>query len=105
MKEKRSGKVKSCVIIDVALPGDCSIREKEIEKIEIEKYQNLKRELNRLWSFKKVEAVPVVVGALVCISKDFSGLMETLVIELNVAIVKKSVLLGTARILRKVLGM
>ena len=47
MKEKRSGKVKSCVIIDVALPGDCSIREKEIEKIEIEKYQNLKRELNR----------------------------------------------------------
>ena len=102
MKEKRSGKVKSCVIIDVALPGDCSIREKEIEKIEIEKYQNLKREL---WSFKKVEAVPVVVGALVCISKDFSGLMETLVIELNVGIVKKSVLLGTARILRKVLGM
>ena len=27
-------KVKSCVIIDVAVPGDCRIREKEIEKIE-----------------------------------------------------------------------
>ena len=35
-------KVKSCVIIDVAVPGDCRIREKEIGKIE--KYQNLKRE-------------------------------------------------------------
>ena len=27
-------KAKSCVIIDVAIPGDCRIREKEIEKIE-----------------------------------------------------------------------
>ena len=35
-------KAKSCVIIDVAIPGDCRICEKEIEKIEI--YQNLKRE-------------------------------------------------------------
>ena len=30
-------KAKSCVIIHVAIPGDCRIREKEIEKIE--KYQ------------------------------------------------------------------
>ena len=37
---------KSCIIIDVAMPGDCRIREKEIEKIE--KYQNLKRELKNL---------------------------------------------------------
>ena len=69
-------KAKSCVIIDVAIPGDCRIREKEIEKIE--KYQNLKRELKRLWSLKKVEVVPVVVGALGCISKGFSGWMDTL---------------------------
>ena len=48
-------KEKSCVIIDVAEPSDCRIREKEIEKIE--KYQNLKRELKRLWSLKKVEVV------------------------------------------------
>ena len=35
-------KAKSCVIINVAVPDDCRIREKEIKKIE--KYQNLKRE-------------------------------------------------------------
>ena len=63
-------KVKSCVIIDVAVPGDPRIREKEIEKIE--KYQILKRELKRFWSLKKVEVVPVVVGALGCINKNFS---------------------------------
>ena len=96
-------KAKSCVIIDVAIPGDCRIREKEIKKIE--KYQNLKRELKRLWSLKKVEVVPVVVGALGCISKGFSGWMDTLGIKLNVGMVQKSVLLGTARILRKVLDM
>ena len=59
-------KAKSCVIIDVAIPGDCRIREKEIEKTE--KYQNLKRELKRLWSLKKTEVVPVVVTALGCFS-------------------------------------
>ena len=60
-------KAKSCVIIDVTIPGDWRIGEKEIEKIE--KYQNLKRELKRFWSLKEVE----VVEALGCISKGFSG--------------------------------
>ena len=96
-------KTKSCVIIDVAIPGDCRIREKEIEKIE--KYQNLKRELKKLWSLKKVEVVSVFVGALGCISKGFRGWIDTLGIKLNVGIVQKSVLLGTARIPRKVLKM
>ena len=94
-------KAKSCVIIDVAIPGDCRIHEKKIKKIE--KYQNLKKELKRLWSLKKVEVVPVVIGALGCISKGFSGWMETLGIKLDVGMLQKSVLLGTARILRKVL--
>ena len=48
---------------------------------------------------------PVVVGALGCISKSFSGWMGTLGFKLNVGMVQKSVLLGTARILRKVLDM
>ena len=69
-------KAKSYIIIGVAIPGDCRIHEKEIEKIG--KYQKLKRELKRLWSLKKFEVVPVVVEALGCIS--------------NVEIVQKSVL-------------
>ena len=96
-------KAKSCVIIDVALRGDCRIREKEIKKIE--KYQNLKRGLKRLWSIKKVEVKPLVAGVLGCISKGFSEWMNTLGIKLSVGIVQKSMLLGTARILRKVLNM
>ena len=94
-------KVKSFFIIDVTIPGDCRLREKEIERNE--KHQILKRELKRLWSLKKIVVVPVVVGALGCISKGFSGWIHTLGIKLNVEMVQKSVLLGTARILRKVL--
>ena len=94
-------KGKSCVIVDIAVLGDCRVCEKELEKIE--KYQNLKIELKRLWSLKKVEIVPVVVGALGCISKGFSRWMDILSIKLSIGMVQKSVLLGTARILRKVL--
>ena len=63
----------------------------------------MKRELKRLWSLKKVEFLPVVVGALGCISKG--GWMDALGIKLNVGMVQKYVLLGTTRILRKVLDM
>ena len=65
----------------------------------------MKRELKKLWSLEKVEVVQVVVGALACISKGFSGWMDTLGIKLNVGVVQKSVLLGTAKILRKGLDM
>ena len=65
----------------------------------------MKRELERFWSLKKVEVVPVVVGALGCISKGFSRWMDTLGIKLNVGMVQKSALFGTATILRKVLDM
>ena len=54
---------------------------------------------------EKVEVVTVVVGALECISKGFSRWMDILGITLSVGMVQKSVLLGTARILRKVLDM
>ena len=47
----------------------------------------------------------MVAGALGCISKGFSGWMDTLGMKLNVEMVQKSVLLGTARILKKVLDM
>ena len=54
---------------------------------------------------KKIEFVPVVVGVLGHIRKGFSGWIDTLGIKLNFGMLQKSVLLGTARIVRKVLGM
>ena len=41
--------------------------EKEAEKIE--KCQDLKREIGKLWGIRQQEVVPVVVGALGAVSK------------------------------------
>ena len=76
-------KGKSCVIVDIAVPGDCRVLEK------IEKYQNLKIEMKRLQSLKRVEIVPVVVGALGCINKGFSRWMDILGIKLSIGMVQK----------------
>ena len=47
---------KSCHIIDVAIPEDSGVKEKDFEKAE--KYQNLARELRRIWEVK-TNVVPV----------------------------------------------
>ena len=58
---------KECLIIDIAIAGDNRIKQKEQEKIE--KYQDLKGEIARLYGHRKVSVIPVVVGALGCVTK------------------------------------
>ena len=41
-----------CMIIDIAVPGDAIVAEKEKEKIG--KHQNLRREIRRLWYFETI---------------------------------------------------
>ena len=53
---------KETTIIDVAIPGDTWLYDKEREKIE--KYSLLKDEIARLQQMKKVVVIPIVVGAL-----------------------------------------
>ena len=63
-KEKRTA-----LIIDVAVPRDNRVREKELGKIN--KYQDLKREIIKMWTLRQVEVVLVVVGALGTVSRNF----------------------------------
>ena len=53
---------KKTMIIDVAIPGDTRVCDKEREKIK--KYSLLKEEIARLWQMKKVVVIPIVAGAL-----------------------------------------
>ena len=62
------------ITIDVVVPADVRVGEKEREKVE--KYQDLKTEIARLWKLKMVEFVPVVIGALRSFTKDFDGWIE-----------------------------
>ena len=71
----------------------------------MEKYQDLKIEIGRLWKLKMVEVVPVVIGALGSVTKGFDRWIEKLGIPLNGGVMQKTTLLGITRILRKVLKM
>ena len=93
-------KERSCKIIDFTVPGDSRIEEKEKDKIE--KYQELGRELQKIWNVK-VKIIRLVVGSLGAIPKQFGNRLKQIGITAGTAQVQKTVLLGTARILRKVL--
>ena len=93
-------KERSCKIIDFAVPGDGTIVEEEIDKIE--KYQDVGRKLQKIWNVK-VKIIPLVVGSLGTIPKQFGNRLKQIGITVGTAQVLKTVLLGTARILRNVL--
>ena len=88
-------------LIDVAIPGDSRIENKQVEKIS--KYQDLRIEVEQLWE-KKATVVPVVVGALGAIQKDLEKHLRTLGLDkITLSQIQKAALLGTAHILRKYL--
>ena len=91
------------IIINIAVPADARVEEKEREKVE--KYQDLRREIGRLWGLKMAGVLPVVIGDLGSVTKKFDGWFEKLRITNNVGVMQKTALVGTARILRKVLEM
>ena len=88
-------------LIDVAIPWDTRVVEKAREKIE--KYQDLKMELRRLWQ-AEVEVVPIILGALGLIPGDLKrNLGKVGCTNLEPGLLQKSVLLATARIVRRVM--
>ena len=64
----------------------------------------LKDEITRLWQMKKVVVIPIVVETLGTIKTKFEKYIESLGIEISIEHVQKLALLGTARIIRKVLS-
>ena len=74
---------------------------KELEKIE--HYQDLARELRKIWNMK-VKVIPIVIGALEAIPIKLRNWLTEIGIETQTEL-QKTVLLHTARILRKVLEM
>ena len=85
------------IIIDIAVTTDVRVEAKENEKVE--KCQDLKRKIRRLWKSRNAEIVPVVIGALGSVSAEFNRWI------CSVGVMQKTALLETARILRKVLEM
>ena len=59
------------------------------------------RELQKIWNVK-VKIISLAVGSLGAIPKQFGNRLKQIGITAGTAQVQKTVLLGTARILRKV---
>ena len=93
-------KGRSRKVTDFAVPADSRIEEKE--KGKIEKYQDLGREVQKIWNVQ-VKIIPLVVGSLGAIPKTFGNRLKQIGITAETAQVQKTVLPGTAIILRKVL--
>lgn len=91
---------RSCNVIDIACPFDTRVLEKEQEKME--KYQELKREIGKIWSCRKVTVLPIVIGALGTFSKNLKTSLKKIGLDCTLLLQKAS-LLGTARILRRTL--
>ena len=87
----------TCKIIDFAVPGDSRIEEKEKEKIE--KYQDLKRKLRKIWNVR-VKIIRLVLGSWGAIPKQFGNRLNEAGITVKIGQVQKTVLLETARVLR-----
>ena len=94
-------KVKNeCLIVDFAIPYDSRVETKELEKLE--KYQDLARELKTSWNMS-VRIIPIVIGALGTTPKDLCKRLKEIGIETKIVELQKTVILNSARILRKVL--
>jgi hypothetical protein len=89
-----------CFIVDVAIPGDHKIAEKQLDKIT--RYSELRVELARLWNVN-ASVIPIVIGALGSIPKDLSKHIKALEIKPHIPILQKTAILSTSHILRKIL--
>ena len=75
-------KERSCKIIDFTVPGN-RIKEKEKDKIK-KIYQDLGRELQKIWNVK-VKIIPLVVGSLGAIPKQFGNRLKQIGITAGTA--------------------
>ena len=96
-------KERICYIIDVACPFDTRVEKKEKEKFE--HYTDLKYELLKVWNTEvtKVYIIPIVIGALGIVTKNIVKYLEKIDFKPGLEPLQKACLLGTARIIRKVL--
>jgi hypothetical protein len=87
-------------MIDVAIPSDKNVIQKEAENIL--KYKNLSIEIQRMWNMKCF-VIPVIIGATGIVSKILQKYLEAIPGQHSVDSLQKTAILGTSHVIRKVL--
>ena len=89
-----------CKITDFTCPLDSRIEEREKDKMK--GYNDLKRELKKIWDMP-VKVIPVVVGALETTPKKLKQRLNDIGIETRIVELQETTVLYSPRILRNVL--
>jgi len=96
----KNNKEKTCTLIDVAIPADRNVVQKEAEKKL--KYNSLCIKMQRMWNLK-CTTVPVIIGATGIVTRSLKKNLETVAGKHSIDSLQKTAILGTAHTIRKVL--
>ena len=96
----KNKKEKTCTLIDVAIPADRNVVQKEAEKKL--KYKSLCIEMQRMWNLR-CTIVPVIIGATGIVTRSLKKNLKTITGKHSIDSVQKTAILGTSHIIRKVL--
>jgi hypothetical protein len=94
----KNNKEKTCTLIDVAIPADRNVVQKE-KKL---KYKSLCTEIQQMWNLK-CTIVPVIIGATGIVTRSVRKNLETVPGKHSIDSIQKTAILGTSHIIRKVL--
>ena len=84
----------------VAIPADRNVTQNEAEK-EL-KYNSLCIEIQRMWNLK-CTIIPVIIGATGIVTRSLRNNLEAVPGKHSIDSLQKTAILGTSRIIRKVL--
>jgi hypothetical protein len=96
----KNKKEKTCILIDVAIPVDRNVTQKEAEKKL--KYKSLCTEIQQMWNMKCM-IIPMVSGATRIVTRGLRKHLEAIAGKHSIDLLQKTAVLGTSHIVRKVL--
>ena len=94
-------KERKCQLLDIAIPGDSRLELKEYETVDND--NELKSEGEKTWSLTYVSIVPIIASHFGITSKNLKDCLGKLELKSSTELLQKAVLLGTAKIVRKVI--
>ena len=90
----------TCMLIDVAIPGDRNVVKRDAERIL--KYKDLTTEIQCMWNVKAY-MIPVLIGVTETISKSLRQYLSNILGKHEITELQKTAILGTEHKLQKVL--
>jgi hypothetical protein len=96
----KNKKEKTCTLIDVAIPADRNVVQKEAEnKL---KFESLGKEIKRMWN-SKCTIIPVIIVANGTVTRSLRKNLEAAPGKHSIDSLQKTPILGISHIIRKVL--